>query len=428
MLAVATVSQTSIAFVGQGVGAIAPVLQQNFNLNNAQVGIAVSANNLGMGLTALFFGSLVDRYGDRRVMVAGGVLVGLTVLAATRMSVFGWFLALLIVTGMWSGSATPSGSKAIFQSFAPNIRGTAMGIRQMGVAAGGFIAALVLPVIAGGSHWARALAFAGAVTVVTNLVVGVIYKSSPSDGTTAASPRAGRNSGAAAALSRLWRATTAAGRTTAAGATSRPQANMRCFRQVLWPLRQKEIWYASIGGTTLVGSQFIIIGYSQLFLHKTAGVSLHYTFYFLAVAQFFGMSGRVLLGTISDRFFASKRKPMLLIASGTIVVLSFCMLLVSPSTPWWLVGAMFAVLGFVAMGWNGLWVTLVSELVDASQSSSALGAAMSLLQAGVFIYPFVFGTLVDILHSYSVSWMFMGCSVIGGMFLFTRLREGKSET
>lgn len=383
VLILATLTQTSISYAGQGVAALAPLLQSSFHLSNAQVGITVGANNLGIGITALVFGGLVDRFGDKRVMVVGGLMTGVTILIATHASSFGVLLALLIVTGMWAGAATPSGSKAIFSYFVPTMRGMAMGIRQMGVAAGGFAAALTLPLIAKGSSWERALAFAGVMTLLMNIGYWIFYKS-----------------------------------------RHRPSTQSRVSRPgISRVLSNRSVWYVSIAATTLVGAQFVVLSYAQLFLHAKAGISFRYTFYFLAIAQLAGMSGRVVLGIVSDRFFASKRKPILLLASGAIIVLSLLMLLVGSSTPWWVIGLLLAFFGFVAMGWNGLWVTLVSELVDAPQSSTAIGLAMTVLQLGVLVFPTLFGVILDRWHSYDLGWIFTACAVFGGLILFTRVPE-----
>ncbi|QQE79297.1 MFS transporter [Alicyclobacillus sp. SO9] len=393
VLLLTTFTQMSIAFVGQGVGAIAPFLQSHFHLNHAQVGFAVSANNFGIGLTALFFGKLVDRFGEKKMMVLGGVMTGLSIFVASLSTGYWMLLFLLVETGLWSGSATPAGSKAIFNYFPASSRGTAMGIRQMGISAGAFLAALVLPVVTKAVTWNAAFDLAGTVAILANILYLLMYRQK---------------------------------QTIRSVNTVRGTETGKSKKSSL--LHNTAIWYTSLAGTTFIGAQFAIISYSQLFLHSQAGMSYHYTFYFLAAAQLAGMIGRVLWGTVSDAFFSSKRKPILFFIGVMLAGLSLSMLTISVKTPIWMLILMFVLLGLAAMGWNGLWVTLVSELVDSSQSSSAVGTAVSILQLGVLIFPVIFGYIVDSTGSYSISWVFIACCVTAGLILLARVKESSGES
>lgn len=395
VLIVTTATQTGISFIAMGIGALVPFLEQQLKLTNAQVGLTVSAVNVGMALTAMLFGQLVDRFGEKRVLVTGGIMSGLSVIATSFSSSFGILLLLLVFTGLWAASSTPAGSKAIMTWFPFSMRGFAIGFRQMGVAGGGALAALILPIIALHSNWRHALVVAGVSAVVISTIVWFVYRED-------------------------------AGVPQMPGNAKAPQPQSQQASKVKDILRNKSLWYASAGATAFVGAQFIVIGYTQLFLHVQAHVSLHWTAYFLVIAQLCGVAGRVLWGVISDRMFKGARKPVMLVIGAIMAAICLIMLTIGPGTPLWLAGVLFAGFGFSAIGWNGIWVTLISELVGKDQAGTAVGVGMTVLQMGVLVFPLLFGSLIDHFHSYSVSWIALFFIVLMGSVLIYLVKEKSS--
>ncbi|HBC93163.1 MAG TPA: MFS transporter, partial [Pelotomaculum sp.] len=117
ILFVATGSQVTISFVNQGIATLAPFFVRDLGLNMTQVGFLCGAVNIGMAFTLLLVGVLVDRFGEKVVLIAGGILTGLTMLAASRANSFAALAVLLLIAGFWVASATPAGSKGIMSWF-----------------------------------------------------------------------------------------------------------------------------------------------------------------------------------------------------------------------------------------------------------------------------------------------------------------------
>ncbi|MCL6592455.1 MAG: MFS transporter [Alicyclobacillus sp.] len=389
VLLMTTLSQTGIAFISQGIGAIIPFLAAALSMNNAQIGLAVSAPSIGMALTAILFGRMVDHFGEKKVLVLGGLMVGISVAVVSQASVYWVLLMLLFETGLWCGSATPAGSKAIMTWFPYSMRAFAMSIRQTGVAGGGFLAALILPVLAIHLSWRSALLTAGACCILISLICAVAYREDKD---------MQRPAGARHDLADL--------------------------------LRMRALWFAGLGGTAYLGAQFIVMGYTQVFLKDTAHMPVQTTAMVLALAQLAGVIGRVVWGGMSDRWFRGRRKPVMLLIGVLIIMMSLTMLTISVHTPFWLASLMFFVLGFTAIGWNGVWVTLVSELSGPDRAATAVGMAMTLLQLGALVFPFLFGWLVDRVGTFSVSWLTLCVIVACGMVLLGRLpdRPATSQT
>jgi MFS family permease len=61
ILVVATITQACACFFVQGLGAIAPVLQQELNLSSLQIGLLVSSAQFAPLVGLLIAGELLDR-------------------------------------------------------------------------------------------------------------------------------------------------------------------------------------------------------------------------------------------------------------------------------------------------------------------------------------------------------------------------------
>src|SRR5690606_21901025 len=128
ILVVATITQACACFFVQGLGAIAPVLQQDLTLTSLQIGLLVSSAQLAPLVGLLIAGELLDRYDERYVVSFGVLLVGLTLLLTTLFNTYLSLLILLFFLGFGYSSAQPGGAKAVSNWFPKNQLGLAMGI------------------------------------------------------------------------------------------------------------------------------------------------------------------------------------------------------------------------------------------------------------------------------------------------------------
>ncbi len=392
VLTVMTLCQTGISFISLGVSAVIPFIAKQFSLNNMQVALIIGAVNVGMAITAMIFGQLVDYFGEKKVLVGGGIMAGLTVLAASFSESFGLLLTLLLLTGLWAASSTPAGSKAIMTWFPYTMRGFAISIRQTGTVIGGFLSAIILPLVSVWYSWHVAFIVASVAAVTVSVVCFAVYREEVEE-----SPRE----------------------------KTLLLANVLSGIKVL--LQNRSLWYASIAATTFMGAQFILLGYTQLFLQEQADISLRYTAYFLAAVQLAGAVGRIIWGAISDRLFAGTRKPVMLIIGGLMAVSCLSMLIIGTHTPVWLIGLLFVCFGFTAAGWNGVWATQVSELSGKANAGTTVGMSMTVLQVGVITYPFLFGGLIDWFHNYNVSWIILFVIICFGIWLHSQVQETTNE-
>ncbi len=99
------------------------------------------------------FGMLVDRYGERSVLFAGGTILAVFLVVASRARGFQPLFLALVPAAVGASAASPGGTRALAAWFEPRLRGTAMGIRQTGVTGAGVLAAVILPPIALAFGW-----------------------------------------------------------------------------------------------------------------------------------------------------------------------------------------------------------------------------------------------------------------------------------
>jgi MFS family permease len=393
VLFLATVAQTTISIITQGLAALAPFFQAEFNLSRGMVGMAVIMANLGAFFTYAFVGKAADVFGERNVVSLGGISIGLISMGMIFVkSSYMLFLAILLM-GFGLATATPGGSKAIKTWFSKKQRGMAMGIRQTGVPLGGMIAALVFPFLSIRYGWRLTLFVAGITCIVSAIVYYLLYKER-SDGISEKQ---------AAGLKK----------------------SLLEFRKLL---SNTSFLFASIISVVMVASQFSTVTYMILYLVEDIDFSLIMGGTILAVTQFSGAVGRIVWGTVSDRLFNGDRKKVLMIIglvnASMIVLIAF---LTNSSPTWWIV-LVVALLGFSAIGWNGLFITLISELVTDDQGGAAVGLALTITQIGIVAGPPLFGFAVDISNSYRLAWLSLSGLIWASLFLYRYIETDQSQT
>lgn len=386
-LAIATGAQISTSFIIFATASIMPFLVDSLKLTAAEAGLAGGAVNVGMIALALPAGYLADRYGEKKVLVPGCLLTGLSIMVASRMQVFSWFYILLLFTGLWAAAVTPAGSKIITNWFPARRLGFAQSVRQTGVTIGGFFAAILLPPLAARANWHVALLLSGLTGVLGGLAVLLFYQG---------------------------------------GATPAPTPSRR---PVGWgALANRNIWLTCSMGMLFVGGQFILLSYLQLFLMADLLVPAAWTARFLALMILSGVAGRVFWGFVSDSLFHGQRRPVLITTGFSATVASLSMLMLGPTTPVVITAVLICLLGFVALGWNGVYITLLSELADGkNEAATAVGIGVSVMQLGVLLLPPLFGYMVDVTHTYRDSWLFMAAVMLFGLILVSRVREKKTN-
>jgi MFS family permease len=159
-----------------GTGTVTPFLKTAFGLGDTQLGLVLSVELVGSLLATAVAGGLTDRFGDKRVVLWSGWVMGIALICASLVHNFHWILGWMMMYGIGYAAVTPAGSHAIVFFFKKEARGFAMGVRQCGVPLAGVIGSLMLPAIAIHFGYQWSIAVAGIVTIAACTAASSLYR------------------------------------------------------------------------------------------------------------------------------------------------------------------------------------------------------------------------------------------------------------
>jgi sugar phosphate permease len=324
-----------------GMSALAPALQDRYELGIAGVGVVLGATSAGMTVSLLPWGLAADRVGERRAIALGlgGAAAALAVAAfAASVEVL---VVLLALAGLAGASVNAASGRAVMHWFEPEERGLALGIRQAAIPIGGAAGAVALPAL---GLRAGFLAMAGGCLVAA--IAGAV---------------ALRES--AAETGELGR-----------------------------PLRDARTWWLSAGSSLLLVGQIAVIGFVVLFLHEERGLSPGAAAAVLAVIQVLGIAIRIGAGWWSDRL-GSRIVPLRQLGVALAVAVAASALLVDAALV--TLVPVLVVAGALGLSWNGLSFTAAAELAGRARSGAAIGLQQTALAVSYTLAAIGFAAVVD---------------------------------
>jgi len=375
VLGIATFTQATSCFFVQGIGALSLVFRHTLGLSTVQLGLLLSASQL-VPLIGLFIaGELLDRYGERWVVGAGGYVVSAGLGLGCLASGYPTLLIALLIVGAGYSTAQPGGSKSVAGWFSPAQRGLAMGIRQAGLPLGGALAAAVLPALAQDLGWRAAFAVGGLVAFVGASVFTGLYRQPPD---AAASPPSHPQAG-----------------------ESRP-GPISAITDRLRSLREPAMIRLLISGTCLVSVHSGITLLAVLYLHTKSAVGAGSAALTLVGIQAAGGLGRITLAAWSDHHPSGRYRTVT--ASMVAVAVGMAVLMTPAGRTPWIAITDFLWLGFFGIGWYGPWVAHLTESAPPGRTGFTLGSVMAVNQIAVIIAPPALGLLSDLSHSFTPAW------------------------
>jgi MFS family permease len=113
-----------------------PVVK-HFGWSRALFSLLVATAPLAAGISSPWIGSAMDRFGERRIMIAGAAAVALSYLALSRADSAAAFLATFVVLGVGITASTIIPSALVITNWFKEQRGLALGIAFAGIPLGG---------------------------------------------------------------------------------------------------------------------------------------------------------------------------------------------------------------------------------------------------------------------------------------------------
>jgi sugar phosphate permease len=348
VLGVGAAATAALAAVQGGLPAVAPAIQDTFDLSLVQVTAVFTSFALGTVATLLAWGVAADRRGERVVIAVGLAGGSLAMFGAASSSGYVALLAWMALAGMLGSAAVAASGRAVFGWFPRDERGLALGLRQTAVPAGAALASFSLPPLASAAGVHAALyALAGAMLLC-------------------------------ALASAVWLRD---GPRTESAAPAAPDA-----------ARDPRIWRLSAASSLMIIGQIGVTSLLVLYLYGERDWTAAHAALALGGVQVGAAIARVSAGRWSD-LRDERIEPFRRLAAVAGVLLLAAAVGGPTAVPLLLVG------GIAAMSWNGLSFTAAAEISGRKQAGKAMGiqnTAMRLVAAGV---PVGLGALAS-----AVSW------------------------
>ena len=359
MLTAAVIAQAATTVVATAPAFLIPLLHDTAGLSLAEAGLLAAAPNLGLVLSLVAWGAATDRWGERRVLVAGLAATTLAIVLSMLASGFVWLGLTLVLSGALSGCTNASSGRLIVGWFPPERRGLAMGIRQTCQPVGVAAAALAVPALASGAGIAAALAFGGVLCLVSLIVctVVVVDPARPPHRELAAAANPYRGTGVLARIHAVSVLLVV------------PQFALSTFGLV---------WFIAGFGWSAIAAGLVV-----------------------SAAQLLGAAGRIAAGAVSDRV-GSRLGPLRWVAIAGIAAMGLtaafgALGLAIPAA------IAFVVASCVSVADNGLAFTAVAEIAGPRWAGRALGIQNTGQFLAAAIVSPAFGALIGAV-GYPLAW------------------------
>lgn len=175
------VAASGSAFV-VGIGFLLPHLHADLGMSLPRAGVLVAMPSVGMACALIAWGWLVDRTGEKLVLVAGSVGAAVALTAALATDSFALLAVFLLLAGAATASGNSASGRLVVGWFPVHRRGLAMGIRQMSQPLGAAVAAMSMPLLAQSHGLRAALAVPLAMAVVSAAAALVVVTDPPDPG------------------------------------------------------------------------------------------------------------------------------------------------------------------------------------------------------------------------------------------------------
>ncbi|WP_067658604.1 MFS transporter [Nocardia harenae] len=352
MLGLGVFAQASSAVFIHGVPFLLPALTDG-GMALPTAGLLVAMPTVGLVCTLIAWGWVVDRIGERKVLVAGPLITaaagGAAALTAHPIALG----ALLFLGGAGAASTNGASGRVIVGWFPPHRRGLAMGIRQTAQPLGVGIGALAIPAVAA-QHGVPAAVLVPAVMAALAAGACALGIIDP--------PRPERAAADPALLANPYRG-------------------------------DGTLWRIHAVSVLLVVPQGTLWTFALLWLHRDAGWSLAAAGLLVTATQVLGALGRIGAGAWSDRV-GSRLGPLRTVAIAAVV--SMAALALAAWTEWWWVAIpLLVAASVITVSDNGLAFTAVAEIAGPYWSGRGLGVQNTGQNLAMAAVPPLFGAVID---------------------------------
>ena len=371
-------------------------LAKEFGWSYTQISLAASLRGLEMGLLAPFVGILVDRFGSRKLLLSGALVLGLGIILLGFTQSLAMFYSAFILIAFGAGGCTSVVTMtAVANWFDKNV-GKAMGLTASGFGASGLIIPVIVWMIAA-FGWRTTLIILGIGMWIIGIPASLVMRNKPEeDGK--APPIENPAKGA-----RLTRG-------------QQPAETFR-YREIL---KKKSFMYVNLAEMIRLMALMAVVTHIMPYLSSmdiprmTSGLMA-------AGIPVLSISGRFGFGWLGDIY---EKKYIMAISFGLMALglLALCYIK--------LAGMIYVFLFLFSNGFGGMAVlrgALLREYYGKYNFGKYLGIMMGFGACGGIIGPTTAGWVFDMLGSYYFVWLVLSALIGLAIILIIRI-ESKEES
>lgn len=153
---------------------------EEFGWDRATTALAFSIASLEGGLESLIIGPLVDKYGPRKIILVGIVLLGIGFFALSRInSIFTFYLVYMLLLGLGSNSANGVAPLAAIANWFIKRRTIAFGFLSAGYSVGGGVMVPLLGLLVESFGWRAAAVILCAIMFLAGIPLAMTVRHKP---------------------------------------------------------------------------------------------------------------------------------------------------------------------------------------------------------------------------------------------------------
>ena len=395
----------SFYFCRNNLGVALPGLQKELGYTSVQVGAILMWLKLAYGIGQFINGQLADRFSARKLLAVG-------LLASAGLNVvFGWGTALYFLTFVWACNGYvqalgwPSTMRVAANWFPVMQRGKALGIIGTGYQLCGALTFVVAGWAAQSFGWRAALYVPAALLVASAIHMLCVLDESPPSSLESARATGGE-----------------------AAAPGRVQPPAKLGAHLAITLTNPAIWLTALGLYLLDACRYGFTDWGVKHLKEVSGAALDVTAYKYAVLPLGGMAGAYLAGWATDRFFGSRRPPVICALLVSLGLLSLVYNRVVHWGHWASIIILFAI-GFCIFGAQVMLVgTLPIDLAKPGTAAAAVGFVNFMGYMGAASGDYLTGYISEHHGWHAAVYFWSACAWLGAItvsFLWNARHKGE---
>lgn len=369
-------------FIILGFTAFFEPIANEFGWGYAQISLAASLRGAEAGILAPLMGFLVDRWGPRRLIFVGTILLGFALIFLSRITSLGMFYGAFVLVAISDSACSPTVTMTAVANWFRRKVGIATGIMACGFALGGLLVPLVVKLI-DVLDWQRAILILGLSVWVIGTPLSLLFRHKPEQ--YGYVPDGEENNAVICDQG--------------SSPTQTHEVNIR-LKQVL---KTRAFWHIGLASALQLLAISAVIVHIMPYL-SSAGI-IRSTSALVAMAlPLTSIIGRLGSGWLGDRVNKTR------VAAGFLAMMSVglvCFNYTSNEGAWLL----FPFIILFGIGWGStiLRTALVREYFGRNRFGTILGFMMGIAGLGIILGPLFAGWIFDNWGSYHAAWLMFAC-------------------